>query len=82
MRAADENKEFKLWLNQLKTLGFSFEIVIEHGHIQRVYVREDDDGNWKHIQFGRIYGSPHLSFKQRVFHPRIVSDKLIVDYHE
>lgn len=82
MRASDKNKEFKLWLQQLKALGFTYEIVIEHGDIQRVYVREDDDGDWKHIQFGRVYGSTHLSFKQRVFHPRIVGNKLIVDYHE
>ena len=67
MRASDKNEEFKQWLQQLKTLGFSYEIVIENGQIQRVYVREDDDGNWKNITFGRIYGSTYLSFKQRVF---------------
>lgn len=80
--ASKKCDEFVLWLNQLKEVGFSYEIVIENGAIQRVYVREDDDGNWGNILFGRVFGSAHLSFKQRVYQPRIVNDKLIIDYHE
>lgn len=80
--ASKGNEEFSRWLTQLKELGFSYEIVIENGAVQRVYVREDDDGNWGNILFGRVFGSAHLSFKQRVYQPRIVNDKLIIDYHE
>jgi len=82
LRVTDENKEFRKWLSQLKELGFTYEIVIESGNIQRVYVREDDNGDWSNIVYGRIYGSTHVSFKQRVFHPRVVKNKLIIDYHE
>ena len=82
LMACNKNEEFSLWLAQLKEVGFSYEIVIENGAIQRVYVREDDDGNWGNILFGRIFGSAHLSFKQRVYQPRIVNDKLIIDYYE
>lgn len=77
-----KSEEFELWLKQLREFGFSYEIIIENGAIQRVYVREDDDGNWANVIFGRIFGSAHLSFKQRVYQPRLVDDKLIIDYHE
>ena len=82
LMASQRNDDFLLWLEQLKEVGFSYEIIIENGAIQRIYVREDDDGNWGGILFGRIFGSAHLSFKQRVYQPRIVNNKLIIDYHE
>ena len=82
LRVVDNNKDFCKWLEQLKALGYTYEIVIESGNIQRVYVREDDNGDWSDIIYGRIYGSTHVSFKQRVFHPRMVKNKLIIDYHE
>jgi hypothetical protein len=82
LRVSDNNLEFMKWLEQLKALGFTYEVVIESGDIQRVYVREDDNGDWSNISYGRIYGSAHVSFKQRVFHPRVVRNKLIIDYHE
>lgn len=82
LRVSDNNREFLKWLMQLKAMGFTYEVVIENGDIQRVYVREDDNGDWSNITYGRIYGSAHVSYKQRVFQPRIVEDKLIIDYHE
>lgn len=82
MLAAQPHEGFLLWLTQLKELGYSYEIVIDDGLIQRVYVREDDDGNWTGILFGRIFGSSKLSFKQTVYQPRIVNGKLIIDYNE
>lgn len=82
LRVSDNNREFLKWLRQLKEFGFTYEVVIENGDIQRVYVREDDNGDWSNITYGRIYGSAHVSYKQRVFHPRVVKDKLIIDYHE
>jgi hypothetical protein len=82
LRVSDDNLEFKKWLEQLKGFGFTYEVVIESGDIQRVYVREDDNGDWSNIIYGRIYGSKHTSFKQRVFQPRVVNNKLIIDYNE
>ena len=82
LRVSDNNREFLKWLMQLKAMGFTYEVVIENGDIQRVYVREDDNGDWSNITYGRIYGSADVSYKQRVFQPRIVEDKLIIDYHE
>jgi len=76
------NSEFMRWLAQLKEFGFNYEIVIENGAIQRVYVREDDNGNWTGILYGRIFGSPHLSFKQTIYQPRILNGKLIIDYND
>ncbi len=79
--ASNPGEEFLDWLERIKQFGFSYEIVIEDCFIQRVYVREDDDGDWKGIQYGRVFGTSHLSFKQRVYQPRIVNDKLIIDYN-
>ena len=79
--ASNPSEEFLAWLERIKQFGFSYEIVIEDGFVQRVYVREDDDGDWRGIRYGRVFGTSHLSFKQRVYQPRIVKDKLIIDYY-
>ena len=73
--------EFLLWLEQVKAIGCSYEVVIENGEISRVYVRESDDGNWGTIEFGRVHGTKSLSFKERVFMPRLIGDKFIPDYN-
>lgn len=73
--------EFKLWLKRVVETGCSYEVVIEDGEIVRVYVRESDDGNWSNIGHGRVVGTKVLSFKQRVFMPRIIDGKFIADYN-
>lgn len=75
------NPEFKQWLERVTAIGSSYEIIIEDGEIVRVYVREGDDGNWANIGHGRVFGTKVLSFKQRVFFPRIVDGKFIADYN-
>jgi hypothetical protein len=70
-----------LWLKRVIEIGCSYEIVVEDGEIARVYVREGDDGDWSNITHGRIIGTKVLSFKQRVFMPRLVNGKFISDYN-
>jgi hypothetical protein len=79
--AKSPHKEFRLWLEQVKEVGFGYEIVIENGEVARVYVREGDDGDWSLINHGRVFGTKVISFKQRVFLPRLIDDKFIADYN-
>ena len=72
---------FKLWLERAVAVGCSYEVVIEDGQITRVYIREGDDGDWSNIGHGRVIGTKMLSFKQRVFLPRMVDGKFIADYN-
>ncbi len=74
--------EFRLWLQRVVEIGCSYEVVIEDGQISRVYVRESDDGDWSNIDHGRIIGSKMLSFKQRVFMPRLLNGNFIEDYND
>lgn len=81
LSVAQPGKDFQTWLDRVIAVGCSYEIVIEKGEISRVYVKEGDDGDWSNIEHGRVFGTKVLSFKQRVFMPRLVDGKFIADYN-
>jgi len=74
-------KEFIDWLERLKLAGFSYELIIEYYYIERVYVKESDDGNWKNISHGRVIGSSGMGYKQTTYMPRMVDGKFIYNYN-
>lgn len=77
MKASHPHEDFLLWLAQLRELGWTYEIVVEDGYIDKVHLRMPDDGDWSNVRFGRIIGSKVVCYKQMVYLPRLIEGKFI-----
>lgn len=81
------NHEFNLWLSQVREMGWSCEIVVEGNRIDKIHVKmpaekDNSNGDWRDVEYGRIILSKVVSYKQKVFLPRIVDGKFIYNYSE
>jgi len=81
IRTDGENGEFRRFLEQLKESGFSYDAVIENGNVIKVYARMVDDGDWKHVKYGRLVGTKVVSYIEVVYKPRVVDGKFIYNYN-
>ena len=77
----DRPREFMVWLKRLELAGFSYEIVVEDYLIKRIIVREPDNGFWKDVCYGRILGSEMISYKQKIYIPRMVDGNFVYNYN-
>ena len=73
-------EEFKKWLDELLARHANYEMVVSKYKITHVYVRYPDDGNWNDLKYGRVVVSNNIRYKQIVYKPAIVGDKVYINY--
>jgi hypothetical protein len=71
-------ESFKEWIESLREIGYSIDIIINSSLIERVNVRIPDNGDWSDIEFGKIVMNSYVSHKEKVYKPYLMKNELVL----
>ena len=74
-----DNPDFLKWIKSLEEKKLNFEIVIEKGLVNLVYVVEPDNGDWSNLLFGRVIYSAGTTVRQKIYKPVLIDGKFKPD---